>query len=114
MVTTAADGIAALKARVAAAIGGGQKGGLNVGLHPALEDIGPGKAITKAKTGPTDTRSNPYLDGNAAGPAAHGAATKARPSRSLAFNQKGKYIRKLELTRQPQQVTLLTCSYRAG
>ncbi len=45
----AADRMAALKARVAAAIGGSKaKGGLNVGLHPALEDLGGWKSGNKA------------------------------------------------------------------
>jgi len=45
---SAADRMAALKARVAAAIGGSKaKGGLNVGLHPALEDLGQWKAANK-------------------------------------------------------------------
>src|SRR5690349_22824312 len=38
---SAADKLASLKARVAAAVGNSKaKGGLNVGLHPALEDHG--------------------------------------------------------------------------
>ncbi|KAF7546741.1 hypothetical protein G7Z17_g8225 [Cylindrodendrum hubeiense] len=88
---SAADRMAALKARVAAAIGGSKaKGGLNVGLHPALEDLGSWKPPSKTRDSPStssrprqdqfrtqdslkssgppsnnrDTRENPYFDPN--------------------------------------------------
>ncbi|CAJ2510681.1 Uu.00g063060.m01.CDS01 [Anthostomella pinea] len=54
--------LAALKARVSAAIGGTKaKGGLNVGLHPVLEDLGQWKPSSKTnKTNkPNDSRSGP-------------------------------------------------------
>ncbi|KAL8387544.1 hypothetical protein RB595_009832 [Gaeumannomyces hyphopodioides] len=112
---SAADRLAALKARVAAAVGNSKaKGGLNVGLHPMLEELnqarpagkitdlrgsasastGPGRARgTKdgswPKSGPSavDGRSNPYFDASLAG-----QSSKQREPRHLAFNQKGKYI----------------------
>ncbi|KAF5984544.1 hypothetical protein FCOIX_2574 [Fusarium coicis] len=110
---SAADRMAALKARVAAAIGTSKaKGGLNVGLHPALEDLGSYKSASKSKestptpsTGRTDkvrsqdaTRpglvnkqngENPYYDPSLSTQPGGG---KGRQSRSLVFNQKGKYI----------------------
>lgn len=111
--------MAALKARVAAAIGSSKaKGGLNVGLHPALEDLGtwkpPGQTakpsasssradatqanrLSPAKGVTNDARSNPYLedsrDSQAAGP-------KARQPRQLIFNQKGKYIQQANALRR--------------
>lgn len=123
---SAADRMAALKARVAAAIGTSKaKGGLNVGLHPALEDLGqwkpPGSKSTDQKPaggaagGPqaeqtrlsTNSKaaasrggqpgvSNPYLK-----PAAPGVPTgKQRIPRQLAFNQKGKYIQQANAIRR--------------
>lgn len=123
---SAADRMAALKARVAAAIGTSKaKGGLNVGLHPVLEDLGqwkPASAIPsdqKHTGGPagrlqsehlrlstnskaTASRdgqpgpSNPYLE-----PAAPGIPTgKQKISRQLAFNQKGKYIQQANAIRR--------------
>ncbi|KAF5585731.1 uncharacterized protein FSUBG_12363 [Fusarium subglutinans] len=110
---SAADRMAALKARVAAAIGTSKaKGGLNVGLHPALEDLGSYKPASKSKestptpsSGRTDkvrsqdaTRpglvnkqngENPYFDSSLS---AQPGGGKGRQSRSLVFNQKGKYI----------------------
>ncbi|KAF5670671.1 U4 u6 small nuclear ribonucleoprotein [Fusarium denticulatum] len=110
---SAADRMAALKARVAAAIGTSKaKGGLNVGLHPALEDLGSYKPANKSKestptpsSGRTDkvrsqdaTRpgfankqngENPYYDSSLSTQPGGG---KGRQSRSLMFNQKGKYI----------------------
>lgn len=112
-IESAADRMAALKARVAAAIGTSKaKGGLNVGLHPALEDLGSYKPASKSKestpmpsSGRTDkvrsqdaTRSglvnkqngeNPYYDPSLSTQPGGG---KGRQSRSLVFNQKGKYI----------------------
>lgn len=122
-----ADRMAALKARVAAAIGGSKaKGGLNVGLHPALEDLGQwkpsssktadsavggggsrsqtGAALSSSKKGPSsgspaeDARSNPYLDTSA--PAQGASGGKARQTRQLVFNQKGKYIQQAAALRR--------------
>lgn len=119
---SAADKMAALKARVAAAIGTSKaKGGLNVGLHPALEDLGQWKPPT-AKSGeqkPLVGRSeqpklsnhkntafregqaggfgtNPYLDTPSAGV----PAGKQRMPRQLIFNQKGKYIQQANALRR--------------
>ncbi|KAF4988385.1 hypothetical protein FGRMN_9804 [Fusarium graminum] len=110
---SAADRMAALKARVAAAIGTSKaKGGLNVGLHPALEDLSSYKPSNKSKelaSTPSNTRAdkprshdasksdlgnkqsgeNPYFDPHLSTQPSGG---KARQSRSLVFNQKGKYI----------------------
>ncbi|KAM6519792.1 U4/U5/U6 small nuclear ribonucleoprotein prp3 [Fusarium falciforme] len=110
---SAADRMAALKARVAAAIGTSKaKGGLNVGLHPALEDLGSWKPANKSKDSTPSSSSarsdkargqdgfkagslskeggeNPYYD---PGLASQSSGGKARQSRSLVFNQKGKYI----------------------
>ncbi|KAI8660710.1 hypothetical protein NCS57_01048900 [Fusarium keratoplasticum] len=110
---SAADRMAALKARVAAAIGTSKaKGGLNVGLHPALEDLGSWKPANKSKDSTPSSSSarsdkargqdgfkagslskeggeNPYYD---PGLASQSGGGKARQSRSLVFNQKGKYI----------------------
>lgn len=122
-----ADRMAALKARVAAAIGGSKaKGGLNVGLHPALEDLSQwkssnsktadaamsgggsrsqaGAALSSSTKGPSssspadDARSNPYLDPSA--PAQGASGGKARPARQLVFNQKGKYIQQAAALRR--------------
>ncbi|ORY64265.1 pre-mRNA processing factor 3-domain-containing protein [Pseudomassariella vexata] len=132
---SAADKLAALKARVAAAIGmtqtkgpgGGSsnglgslgglnsvtnqaRGGLNVGLHPALADVGqikpPSKTFNDSRSsrsapkpsqkqkpldlaGPSadEIKNNPYYDPSLSAP-----TTKPRQSRQLIFNQKGKYI----------------------
>lgn len=115
---TAADRMAALKARVAAAVGASRaKGGLNVGLHPALEDLGSWKPAGKSDTtngqshssrgSPSHTNGfdrgsaqdshgkrlrdgpNPYFDDKAA---AQEPTGRQRMPRQLAFNQKGKYI----------------------
>lgn len=110
--------MAALKARVAAAIDGSKaKGGLSVGLHPALENLSTWKPPSKSKDAGSqaknqrqpqthqqqrdrqspgvaaprlgDGQSNPYLDESQASQPAGG---KQRKSRQLVFNQKGKYI----------------------
>jgi U4/U6 small nuclear ribonucleoprotein PRP3 len=110
--------MAALKARVAAAIGTSKaKGGLNVGLHPALEDLGswkpagksdktndqshsqrdtPSRNNTYDKGSSLDTyrnqqrnQPNPYFDDKAASQEPSG---RQRVPRQLVFNQKGKYI----------------------
>ncbi|KAI0518576.1 pre-mRNA processing factor 3-domain-containing protein [Xylaria bambusicola] len=113
--------LAALKARVSAAIGSSKaKGGLNVGLHPALEDLGqwkpggksgdsdskpsfkPSSNQTKQKkaldlSGPSaeEIKSNPYYDANLGAP-----TVKPRQSRQLIFNQKGKYIQQANALRR--------------
>ncbi|KAH8892078.1 PRP3-domain-containing protein [Thozetella sp. PMI_491] len=115
---SAADKVAALKARVAAAIGGSKaaKGGLNVGIHPMLQDLGdakpsgntsadsivnvrsaPGanKSSFKKKPSGADGRGNPYLENSAVGPTG-----KARASRPLVFNQKGVYIQQANALRR--------------
>lgn len=117
--------MAALKARVTAAIGTSKaKGGLNVGLHPALEDLGSWKPPSKSKDSgqasssgsrndqrrPTeglksspvrfnnkDGRENPYFDPNSASQPGGG---KARQPRQLIFNQKGKYIQQANALRR--------------
>ena len=119
--------MAALKARVAAAIGTSKaKGGLNVGLHPALEDLGSWKQSNKSKdstpsrsrqqqNGPgsqrgsgtlspaiaaadsRDRRSNPYFDESLASQPSGG---QQRHSRQLVFNQKGKYIQQANALRR--------------
>jgi len=130
---SAADKLASLKARVAAAVGGSKantglnvaphpilaRGGLNVDLHPALQDLGQfkpsrsvapkfatsignaraqvaEKAAPKPKkqldlSGPSteEIRNNPYFDMSLGGQT---ATLKNRNSRQLIFNQKGKYI----------------------
>ncbi|KAL1842590.1 hypothetical protein VTJ49DRAFT_4770 [Mycothermus thermophilus] len=123
---SAADRLAALKARVAAAVGGAKaKGGLNTPLHPALADLsapvkpadslratlgsqrsasdaskgakGPrGPGPSSAQDGP---RVNPYLDmSSSSGTGA--PAVKAREPRRLVFNQKGKYIQQANALRR--------------
>lgn len=124
---SAAEKLASLKARVAAAVGSSKaKGGLNVGLHPALEDLGqwkPSKTVApkfatsignarpvekekpgKSKkqldlSGPSaeETRNNPYFDQNLGGQT---ATLKNRYSRQLVFNQKGKYIQQANALRR--------------
>ncbi|KAI2617377.1 PRP3-domain-containing protein [Hypoxylon sp. NC1633] len=131
--------LAALKARISAAIGTPKaKGGLNVGLHPALEDIGqwkPGSSKTndsKASSGSrprNDTgrpqpkqkvldlappsqeeiRNNPYYDANLGAP-----AVKPRQSRQLIFNQKGKYIQQANALRRQAQLEALKKKIAAG
>ena len=116
---SAADRMAALKARVNAAIGASRaKGGLNVGLHPALENLGHWKSgkdadaasdansrstaevsrpPAKRKTPIADSRSNPYLDENTSSQASSG---KQRQPKQLIFNQKGKYIQQANALRK--------------
>jgi U4/U6 small nuclear ribonucleoprotein PRP3 len=122
---SAAEKLASLKARVAAAVGSSKaKGGLNVGLHPALEDLGqwkPSKTVApkfatsignarpveklgKPKkqldlSGPSaeETRNNPYFDISLGGQT---ATPKNRHSRQLIFNQKGKYIQQANALRR--------------
>ncbi|KAI0106958.1 pre-mRNA processing factor 3-domain-containing protein [Nemania sp. FL0031] len=115
--------LAALKARVSAAIGSSKaRGGLNVGLHPALEDLSQWKPSTKSSAndakpafkssssstqpkqskaidlaGPSaeEIKSNPYYDASLGAPTA-----KPRQSRQLIFNQKGKYIQQANALRR--------------
>ena len=139
---SAADKLASLKARVAAAVGSSKakaginlsshpapvtaRGGLNVDLHPALQDLGqykpskniapkfatsignarpqPEKAVVKSKkqldlSGPSaeETRNNPYFDLSLGGQT---ATLKNRHSRQLVFNQKGKYIQQANALRR--------------
>ncbi|KAK1761155.1 pre-mRNA processing factor 3-domain-containing protein [Echria macrotheca] len=115
-----ADRLAALRARVAAAVGSAKaKGGLNTPLHPALADLsapikpsgsvgipssrnaGPDgaggfkKKSFNAPTAPDGSRVNPYLD-TSQGP----GTGKARQPRQLVFNQKGKYIQQANALRR--------------
>ena len=121
-----ADKMAALKARVAAAIGSSKaKGGLNVGLHPALEDLGQwkpssrgtdskhhgvgtstessrtpsglGGASSPSRSGGSHAGANPYFDESVAH---QPSAAKQRQSRQLVFNQKGKYIQQANALRR--------------
>ncbi|KAI1210536.1 PRP3-domain-containing protein [Annulohypoxylon truncatum] len=129
--------LAALKARVSAAIGTTKaKGGLNVGLHPALEDLGqwkPGgsKANNDSKSssrhdsgrapptkkqaldlsGPSaeEIKSNPYFDASLGAPGA-----KPRQSRHLVFNQKGKYIQQANALRRQAALEALKKKIAAG
>ncbi len=139
---TTAEKLAALKARVAAAVGNSQakvgihsiqqslptvaSGGLNVELHPALQDLGqfkPSRSVApkfatsignarprqeknahKGKkqldlSGPSseETRSNPYFDMSLGGQT---ATLKNRPAKQLIFNQKGKYIQQANALRR--------------
>jgi U4/U6 small nuclear ribonucleoprotein PRP3 len=126
----AADKLAALKARVAAAIGPRQaRGGLNVGLHPALADVGqwqPPSRASNAKSskstsqrhdephhpskhkeldlsGPSidEIKSNPYFDPSIS------SHSKPRQSRHLLFNQKGKYIEQANALRRQARLEQL-------
>jgi U4/U6 small nuclear ribonucleoprotein PRP3 len=146
---SAAEKLAALKARVAAAVGNSKaktginvppqpvtvsaRGGLNVDLHPALQDLGqykpsknfapkfatsignarpqPDKNASKAKkqldlSGPSaeETRNNPYFDISLGGQT---ATLKNRHSRQLIFNQKGKYIQQANALRKQAQLEAL-------
>lgn len=138
---SAAEKMASLKARVAAAVASKTKstnslntsphsasarGGLNVDLHPALQDLGqfkpsktvapkfatsignarpqPEKPAPKSKkhldlSGPSneETRNNPYFDNSLGGQT---ATLKSRNSRQLVFNQKGKYIQQANALRR--------------
>ncbi|OLN92170.1 U4/U5/U6 small nuclear ribonucleoprotein prp3 [Colletotrichum chlorophyti] len=119
-----ADKMAALKARVAAAIGGSKaKGGLNVGLHPVLESLnqaptrlndtrpsGHRSPFDSNSTGasghrtPTTSRRshdelqpNPYFNEQAAAQAMGGKQRHARP---LQFHPKGKFIQQAAALRR--------------
>ncbi|KAI0121457.1 PRP3-domain-containing protein [Hypoxylon sp. NC0597] len=130
--------LAALKARVSAAIGTTKaKGGLNVGLHPALEDIGqwkpggskandsksslgsrsrndankaqPKKALDLSGPSQEEIKSNPYFDANLGAP-----SVKPRQSRHLIFNQKGKYIQQANALRRQAALEALKKKIAAG
>ncbi|KAI1449427.1 PRP3-domain-containing protein [Annulohypoxylon stygium] len=126
--------LAALKARISAAIGTSKaKGGLNVGLHPALEDLGqwkPGgskndsksgsrhdgnRAVPKKQaldlSGPSaeEIKSNPYFDASLGAP-----SVKPRQSRHLIFNQKGKYIQQANALRRQAALEALKKKIAAG
>ncbi|KAI1139753.1 PRP3-domain-containing protein [Hypoxylon sp. FL0543] len=130
--------LAALKARVSAAIGTTKaKGGLNVGLHPALEDIGqwkpggskandsksslssrsrndgskaqPKKALDLSGSSQEEIKSNPYFDANLGAP-----SVKPRQSRHLVFNQKGKYIQQANALRRQAALEELKKKIAAG
>ncbi|KJZ78883.1 hypothetical protein HIM_01656 [Hirsutella minnesotensis 3608] len=124
---SAADKMAALKARVAAAIGSSKaKGGLSVGLHPALEDLGSWKKEGKNRDGSNVQSSsqtkpqalqssqnaavqrlnhrdklggqtNPYFDDSLA---FQTTGSKPREPKQLIFNQKGKYIQQASALRR--------------
>ncbi|KAJ6788557.1 hypothetical protein PWT90_06194 [Aphanocladium album] len=118
---SAADRLAALKARVAAATATSKaKGGLNVGLHPALEDLASwrpqsktknisnsgtialgskGPAASAAKAGTDFGQRNPYIDEQAA---AQPSSSRNREPKRLVFNQKGKYIQQANALRRQE------------
>lgn len=113
---SAADRIAALKARVNAAVGTSKsKGGLNVGLHPALEGLGrSGNDSSSASAssqrpqpsrgtvpGRKDGSRNPYLQDSSTAP---GGGGRSRESRQLNFNQKGKYIAQATALRNQEKL----------
>ncbi|KAM3538405.1 U4/U5/U6 small nuclear ribonucleoprotein prp3 [Beauveria bassiana] len=120
----AAERLAALKARVAAATATSKaKGGLNVGLHPALEDLASWKpqnkenkssnvgknirystkgsaAVTVQGSGDFGTgRRNPYIDESTAAQPSFG---RVREPKRLVFNQKGKYIQQANALRRQE------------
>ncbi|POS87314.1 PRP3-domain-containing protein [Erysiphe pulchra] len=138
---SASDKLASLKARVAAAVNSSKpkalnqpvfpasstaRGGLNVDLHPALQDLGQykpskniapkfatsignarpllQKTVAKAKkqldlSGPSmeEIRNNPYFDMSFGGQT---ATAKNRHAKQLIFNQKGKYIQQANALRR--------------
>lgn len=111
---SATDRLAALKARVAAATATSKaKGGLNVGLHPALEDLASWKPQGKDKnaTGSSGTQRpsatisnkngqrNPYIDESAT---AQSSSNRNREPKRLVFNQKGKYIQQANALRKQE------------
>lgn len=120
---SATDRLAALKARVAAATATSKaKGGLNVGLHPALEDLSSWKPRGKERTpstigresdmkGPValsktganssfrSSQRNPYIDESATSQTSSG---RAREPKRLVFNQKGKYIQQANALRKQE------------
>lgn len=119
---SAADRLAALKARVAAATATSKaKGGLNVGLHPALEDLASWKPPSKEKNASNAGKSapygskgpaastvqggagfgqrNPYIDESAT---AQPSSNRSREPKRLVFNQKGKYIQQANALRRQE------------
>lgn len=126
--------LAALKARVSAAIGTTKaKGGLNVGLHPALEDIGQWKPSNKSndsRPGLTSSNLRSRNDNvrsqskqkplDLSGPSQEeiknnpyydanlgGPTAKPRISRQIVFNEKGKYIQQAAALRRQHQLEAL-------
>lgn len=120
---SASDRLAAIRARVAAATATSKaKGGLNVSLHPALEELNSGRRAetqndSKSSSNQRDTRSangikqgpsrttlrpgqkNPYFDESLATQPT-GGTKQHRESRQLVFNQKGKYIQQANALRR--------------
>lgn len=140
-----ADRIAQLKARVAAATSrskelaqtrtaipsppvyqddhGRARGGLDVGLHPALQDSAAQDRFNKNKTAPgrgkakqeepkkaqldlsgpslDELKANPYFDTSIS---VKNASGKGRQSRQLIFNQQGKYIAQAAALRRQAQL----------
>ncbi|ATY67200.1 U4/U6 small nuclear ribonucleoprotein [Cordyceps militaris CM01] len=121
---SASDRLAALKARVAAATATSKaKGGLNVGLHPALEDLGSWKpqgkerrlsntgrntpygskeapaATVRGSAGSNTGQHNPYIDESAA---VQPYSSRTREPKRLVFNQKGKYIQQANALRRQE------------
>ena len=122
---SASDRLAAIRARVAAATATSKaKGGLNVSLHPALEELNSGRrteaqndsrssstqqqrdarSINSLKQGPPRTnlrpgQKNPYFD-EALATQPTGGTKQHRESRQLVFNQKGKYIQQANALRR--------------
>ena len=124
---SAAEKLAALKARVASAVGNSRKptGGLSVSLHPALEDLGHWKSpatpsgfdvtsgirnrTQNSQTGlgsrPKPVGVSSMVGGRQSNPyldpntIGH-ASGRQRQSRQLVFNQKGKYIQQANALRR--------------
>lgn len=99
---------------------GRARGGLGIGLHPALQENaqqdrlnkgkpGPGKKQQEQKkaqldlSGPTleELKANPYFDTSIS---VKNAAGKGRSSRQLVFNQQGKYIAQAAALRRQAQL----------
>ena len=128
---SAADRAAALKARVNAAVGTSRaKGGLNIGLHPALEDLNTWAPATtqdnvngakslrqqgdvhNIKPRSQGTRSGNVVQNLEQGgrsnpyldnsPGAQTTGGRPRESRQLIFNQKGKYIQQANALRRQE------------
>ncbi|KAI1076483.1 PRP3-domain-containing protein [Whalleya microplaca] len=140
--TDKAAKLAALKARVSAALGTSKaKGGLNVGLHPALEDIGQLKSTSSkpgdSKSGGSSFESRSRNDANRgqtkqkpldlSGPSQEeiksnpyydanlsAPSVKPRQSRHLVFNQKGKYIQQANALRRQAALEALKKKIAAG
>jgi len=132
---SAAEKIAALKARVAAAVGSSSakpslgldnlsgasraSGGLSVGLHPALADLSaPPKPVTSATKNAIPPKKKPnegprsHQNAVAHNPylesdAATDSAGKGRRSRQLVFTEPGKHIRQAEALRRQAKLEKL-------